>query len=206
MLFASGGPVAVVAATTESHPLTNYYSSLATLAEMRSGHSTFGELWHQAQVSAHHTEHPIAESLLKNAEGALEAEIDVPELRRDHLLMYALLGDPAIRIPMIEELPFITAPDPANRSWSVKQPDGAKALHVQIRRPSKPPRIRPSGISPENARRLLEQRNAAWVFETLVVLPAGTRWAGKISDPGRYRWVAVLEEGLAVATFDSDEL
>jgi hypothetical protein len=44
LLFAPGGPVNVVAATTESHPLTNYYSSLALLEQMDAGHDRFGIL------------------------------------------------------------------------------------------------------------------------------------------------------------------
>ena len=47
----------------------------------------------------------MMEHLLKDAEGKLEDEISVGKLKRDQILMYALLGDPAthLRIPDLLE-------------------------------------------------------------------------------------------------------
>ncbi len=186
LLFAPAGPVNVVAATTESHPLTNYYSSLALLAGLGSGADRFGDLWHRAQLDAYGMRHRLAETLLKNAEGALEAKIDIPKLKRDQLLMYALLGDPATRIPNPRPLSVELSREGDSWTWSAARPAADAELHVAIRRPSTPPHSKPEDIGRDRAMRLFEERNAAWKFE-----PVGAAWEGTVRGPGVLRLVAV---------------
>ncbi len=92
-----GGPIVVVAASTESHPLTNYYSAIALAKMLGRRPGTVGEWWVQAQRIGFRERAPLIEAMLKDAEGKLEPQINVPKLRRDQPLMYGLLGDPACR-------------------------------------------------------------------------------------------------------------
>jgi hypothetical protein len=202
MLFASGGPVNVVAASTESHPLTNYYSALCSLAEMDRGHARFGELWQSAQLAAFGTEHRTSEILLKNAEGALEAEINIPKLKRDQLLMYALLGDPATAMPSISSLQVEVTAEGKGWRWTVDKPTGAGALELGIRRPASPPRSKPIDASVALATQLFEQWNAASTFAPTAPIPAEANWTGLVHGPGRLRFVTLLPDGLGVATVE----
>jgi len=93
-----GGPIVVMAASTESHPLTNYYSAIALAKMLGRRPETVGRWWVQAQRVGFREQAPIIEAMLKDAEGKLEPQINVAKLRRDHPLMYGLLGDPACRL------------------------------------------------------------------------------------------------------------
>ncbi len=97
--------MATIAATTESHPLTNFYSSIALMEALRRADTDrVGDLWFAAQRKALGMRKPLIERMLKNVEGALEVEIDIPKLKRDQLQMYAYLGDPALAIALPREL------------------------------------------------------------------------------------------------------
>jgi hypothetical protein len=76
LLAMPGGPVAVVAATTESHPLTNYYSSVELLRALGDRHDRLGDLWLAAQRSALEQLDPLVDMALRNVEGSLEPSLD----------------------------------------------------------------------------------------------------------------------------------
>ncbi|MBN1345283.1 MAG: hypothetical protein JXQ73_21500 [Phycisphaerae bacterium] len=99
-----GGPVAVIAASTESHPLTNYYSAIALAKTVGRRFETIGQWWVAAQRLGYLERDPLIEAMLKDAEGKLEPEIDVAKLRRDQPLMYHLLGDPLCRFRLPEPI------------------------------------------------------------------------------------------------------
>jgi len=63
------GPVAVIAATTESHPLMNYYSGVALLVQLSGTERRLGPLWLNAQQQAANAREPLMELLLKDVEG-----------------------------------------------------------------------------------------------------------------------------------------
>ncbi len=197
LLFASGGPVNVVAATTESHPLTNYYSSLAVLGELDAGHERFGALWHAAQIEGFHTRKRFTERLLKNAEGALDAEINIGKLKRDQLLMYALLGDPATRLPVPRPLDVALERDGEFWHWDIPSPAPGSKIQVGVRRPSDPPRIKPEGSSKTESMKLFDLRNSAWRFDELAA-----DWKGKTRGPGRLR--IVVTAGREIYQFTRD--
>lgn len=197
LLFAPGGPVNVVAATTESHPLTNYYSSLALLEQMDAGHERFGSLWQAAQNSAYSKRRLLTDALLKNAEGALDAEIDIPKLKRDQLLMYALLGDPATRIPAPKPLTVNMEQVGEQWHWKIKKPHPSAKIEVGIRRPALVQRSKAPGTSPEKALQLFETRNAVWTFE-----PISEDWEGNCGGPGRLRFVATAMGSIYTFTQD----
>jgi hypothetical protein len=57
-----------------------------------------------AQKESIRTRDLIIESVLSSIEGKLGEKIDVVKLRRDQMFMYALLGDPAMKMRLPEKL------------------------------------------------------------------------------------------------------
>ena len=203
MLLGRGGPVATIAATTESHPLTNYYSSLGLMAELTSDTPAArgGDLWLSAQLSAQKMRKPIIERMLKNAEGALEAEIDIPKLKRDQTQMYAYLGDPALKLslPTPLEAEFTRSPD-KTWTWTAKKPPGAEKLIVQHRPVKTPQRSKPKDADREQSLKLFADRNALFVFQTIAELPPGGDWTGTVTEPGDLRLISLSKTKFQVAT------
>lgn len=203
LLLGRGGPVATIAATTESHPLTNYYSSIALMRELgkpQPGRQV-GDIWLAAQQAASEMRKPLVERLLKNAEGSLEVEIDIPKLKRDQQQMYAYLGDPALAIRLPQELAAtITKQSENSWQWQATKPASADRLLIQIRRPSSPLRAKPAGTGREQSLAMFAQRNEQFAYETLSELPNSAAWSGEITSPGDLRLVALGKSEIHVAT------
>jgi hypothetical protein len=145
-LSAPGGPVAVIAATTESHPLTNFHSG-QELARSLGGPSTnFGELWREAQERASRARSLVMDRMLRDVEGKLEPSIDVAKLRRDQLLMYAFLGDPATPRPRWRELELQVEAGQDSATWRVVPPAGWEEALVGFR--AEPRAAQPDGSRP----------------------------------------------------------
>ncbi len=104
LLLMSGGPVATIGATTESHPLTNYFSGVCLLKALGGPEKRLGAIWLRAQREARQAHDFVMEMALRDAEGSLEPTIDIEKLRRDQALIYALLGDPATRLRLPDPL------------------------------------------------------------------------------------------------------
>lgn len=201
LLLLRGGPVAAIGATTQSHPLTNYYTGEGLLAEMTEANARVGDYWLHAQQYAMKANNPIMDRLLRDAEGSLGGKIDVARLRRDQILMYALLGDPATHMRTPQRLTATVERTGATWTWKAQRPANAVRLHVSYR-PATPawPR-RPSGtLDREQANAALERANAALAFEPLPAPAADDPWTGTIDRPGTLRLVAVARDRLYVAT------
>src|SRR5262249_20085686 len=104
LLLMPGGPVATIAATTESHPLTNYFSGMGLLTALSGSENRLGTIWLRTTRGARHAHDFMAEMMLRDVEGSLETPIDVEKLRRDQVMIYSLLGDPATRLRLPEKL------------------------------------------------------------------------------------------------------
>lgn len=189
LLELAGGPVAVLAATTESHPLTNYFSGKNTLQALRGKHSRLGDLWLAAQRAAMGDSSILMERVLARVEGSLEPEINTGKLRRDQMLMYALLGDPATAIHLPRKLSASLEATPEGWRWRAKRPPNATRLHVSFRRAGlQVPKVK----GPKDRARaaaLFDQANATITFNDLTV--ASKAWQGAIAHgPGTLRLVA----------------
>ena len=104
LLLMSGGPVATIGATTESHPLTNYFSGVCLLKALGGPEKRLARSGSRAQREARQAHDFVMEMALRDAEGSLEPTIDIEKLRRDQALIYALLGDPATRLRLPDPL------------------------------------------------------------------------------------------------------
>jgi hypothetical protein len=197
MFALPGGPVAAIAATTESHPLTNYFSGVSLLAGLGGSERRLGKVWLAAQLHARKSRNLFMESLLKDVEGKLDEAIDQEQLRRDQLLMYALLGDPATRMPLPVPLAAKATKTPTGWRWHVDRPAGAERLEV-AHRPALPA-FAPVEKPPENAavaRTAAASANGAFAFVSLAS-PDGA-WEGTADKPGTLRFSTVVKGRLHV--------
>lgn len=200
LLLAPGGPVAAIGATTESHPLTNYFSAVSLLDALGGKHERLGSLWHAAQLRALKARNFFIERLLRDVEGKLEENINVAGLRADQVLLYALLGDPATRLHLPGKLHGKLRRRDGHWTWRVRKPAGATKLLVGFRpaRPTMPP-LAAGPLDPAAARERFRQANAAFAFAPLAELAAEDAWTGTIGREGTLRFVARAGEKLHVA-------
>ena len=133
-----GGPVATVAATTESHPLPNYFSGVSLLKAFGRRERRLGALWLNAQREARRSHNVLIESMLRDVEGKLDPQIDEAKLRRDQTLMYTIFGDPATRLRLPERLDASIERTAAGWRWKAKKPTGVVRIEVGFR-PLRPP-------------------------------------------------------------------
>lgn len=197
LLFLPGGPAATVGATTESHPLPNFYTGRALLRALAEGPGRLGDLWLDAQRRAREERDPALEAMLRDVEGKLEAQIDVGKLRRDQFLLYVLLGDPALRLG----LPGRLEASAEGGRWRVARLPGARRLHVGRRALGRIDLPAPPGNADAKRRAFLEA-NAREAFAPVATLEGEGPWEGETAAPCRLRLVAETEGGLLVATLD----
>lgn len=199
-LFLPGGPVATIGATTESHPLPNYFSGSCLLRCLGKGEKRVGRLWLAAQRDALRARNFLVERVLRDVEGKLEEEIDVAKLRRDQILMYALLGDPATRLRMPESLAVRVERTENGWHWKAERPEGAGSLHLG-HRPDQPlsPKAAPRPGQPAEARAAFRAANAAAAFTALPSPPPDGPWEGTVAKPGWLRLVTTKDGVLYAA-------
>ncbi len=127
-----GGPIVVVAATTESHSLTNCYSAMALVSRLAGPEEGIGDWWLMVQKDASRLHNPFIQRMVLYAEGSLEPIMNVAKLRRDQMLMYNLLGDPACpRLrPEPMQVDVIRQGDELALEGDV--PDGCEEMLVQL--------------------------------------------------------------------------
>lgn len=102
LLLREQGPVAVIAATRVTMPYGNSVFGCELLrAAFRESPGTLGDIWLQAQVqtlAAPKMNDSIRASLDAVARGVSPAPADLAAERREHVVLYQLLGDPLLRL------------------------------------------------------------------------------------------------------------
>ena len=200
LLLMSGGPPAVIAATTESHPLTNALSSLCLLQALGGTDRRLGDLWLGAQRRAMKLRNFLLERVLRDVEGKLEENINVEKLRRDQILMYALLGDPAMRLHLPERLHGKIRYARGTWHWQVRRPKDAVKLHVGLRAADRRFPAAAHPLEKADARKRFGQANDVFAFKPLQELQATTPWRGTIDTEGTLRLVATGAGKIYAAT------
>lgn len=194
LLLMPAGPVATIGATTESHPLTNYFSAVCLMRQMRQKNKRLGSLWLNAQKQAIKTHDIFMEKMLCNVEGKLEEKINTDKLRRDQILMYALLGDPATRLHVPDTLACTIELKRNNCHWHVEKPQAALKLYVDFRPDGQSfPQVQ-LPLHKTSARQNLHLANDVFNFKSITELSADQSWEGTINTPGVLRLVAVAPD------------
>lgn len=191
-LFAPGGPVACIAASVDSHPLTNYYGSTSLLKGLGNpGCDTFGGAWVSSIREAHGRQEPIVEALVSTLEPLIIGKRNpVKDLKADHLLIYNLLGDPATRLFLPLALDAEVEPTGAGWRWKVPKPAGLPAgakLLVQHRPPIPSFPFQKPAPSRTAAQDFMDQANACLNFLTITEIGPEAAWSGSINHPGTLR-------------------
>ena len=200
LVLMRGGPCAVVGATTESHPLPNYFTAISLLKGLSRNEERLGSLWLAVQRDALRSRNFLMEAVLRGVEGKLEENLDVAKLRRDQILMYALLGDPAMRLHLPEALEATVKRQDDGWHWEVRKPREATRLYVTFREAG---RAYPKTAHPfekVTARERFRLANATYDFATARELPVGLPWKGVLDKEGTLRLVAVGPGRIYVAT------
>jgi hypothetical protein len=214
-----GGPVAVIGASTESHPMTNAFSIKSHFGMLSKGATRLGDLWLRAQREARSARDYMIETTLLNVEGSLDGEIDQVKLRRDQVFMYNILGDPALRLKLPDPMTVEVAPRADGWAWKAAPPPGTKSVRATIRSDRKlvprkeiasPPKTASAGHGSDTttsvARAGYKQFDSTFEFESLPLLDGFTESlsAGFVPaavGPGLLRLIATDNSGIiAVGT------
>lgn len=204
----NAGEVATVAASTNSHPLTNYFTATSMAAGLGGRTERYGDLWFDAQKKARTREvniFTVVANELKEIEGKLEDEIDVDKLKRDQMLMFAFLGDPATRIRLPGELGGSVDKRDDSWFWRVEKPEGATALEVAFRL-KKPPLLRQFGRSAgrDEADKRFHDANGQLGYSLLPAPGEDDPWEGLITEKGLLRLTATGPGVCATVVFELD--
>ncbi len=111
MMLNPQGPIAAIAATRVTMPYGNSVFGCELLRAAFADHpATLGEVWTRAQrktLAAAPADDSLRESLDVLARGVSPPPVDLAGERREHVLMYQLLGDPLLRLnyPQAEPAP-----------------------------------------------------------------------------------------------------
>lgn len=200
LLLLPAGPVATIAATTESHPLTNYYTATSLLGALDGKESRIGTIWLKAQREALKAQNFLVEQVLRDVEGKLEDQINVQKLQRDQALMYVLLGDPATRLRIPKPLEARVERQEDGWRWEAIRPDGATNLHVDFHSATNETPFR-STKSTDKAemRNAFRQANEAFAFTPVATCSESESWTGTVDKRGWLRLCAIGPDGIYIA-------
>ncbi len=202
LLFMPAGPVATIGATTVSHPMTNYFAGVCLLrkpGQSNPSNKRLGTLWLDVQKEAIKTRDIVMEALLLNIETSIEKRVDSQKVRRDHILLYALLGDPATKLHMPEPLECKIEQRDGIWYWNVEKPKGATKLYVEIRPDGQAMPAIKLPLEKESANKNLQLANDTFAFKNIAELSSDQNWEGTTNTPGILRLVAMSPENIYAA-------
>jgi len=142
------------------------------------------------------------EHALKDAEGKLEANIDIAALRRDQVKVYALLGDPATKLRLPHPLQSAINKEGGTYRWRAEKPSGGGRLYVDFRQ--KNPSFAKSEklTDADTAWQRHEEALASLTFDNQDMLDYETSWEGTIDKPGTLRLTVIGEKACYVAVHE----
>jgi hypothetical protein len=203
LLFMPSGPVAAIGAASVSHPMTNYFAGMSFIRKTGQPdelNKRLGTLWLDVQKEAINARDIVMETLLLNAAGKLEEKVNAARIRRDHILLYNLLGDPATLLHMPEPLACKFEQRGDNWHWSVEKPKGALKLYVDFRPDGQSfPQVQ-FPLEKDSATKNLQLANDTFDFKPVAELNSDKVWEGTINKSGILRLVAVTSDNIYVAT------
>ena len=201
LLLMRGGSVAVIGATTESHPLTNYFSGLSLVRERGQKDKRIGTIWLATQKQMIKTRDFIIESMFVDVEGKLEDKMNVAKLRRDQILMYALLGDPATRLHLPDKLVGRINRLGDGWQWEVDKPKDVTRLYVGFRSSGQNfPKVE-LPLEKAAAMKRFEEANGTFAFKPVGELAIDKPWKGTMRQAGILRLVAIGPGRIYATTF-----
>ena len=146
----------------------------------------------------------LIELMLAEVEGKLEGKLNTPRIRKDHLLLYALLGDPATRLKRPHPLRTTFIRDGDDWIWTVTDPPkDAKRLQIGHRIPPAPLQPKPRGLTERETMELYEKTNTAMHFKTIQEASPVSMWTGRVPHQrGTVRLVVQTDGAVFVAAHE----
>lgn len=190
LALASGGPVLVAGATTESHGIPNCLHGFALARGFAAPAARFGDLWLAGLRNSLAERNLVIETLLRDSEGSLEATLNVDRLRRDQIWMYAVLGDSATRVRLPEKLDAKLVRDGESWRWTVERPADATRLEVAFRELNRQPPALPRDADRDAATKLFAEANAIFAYEAPTTIAADKPWRGEAPAGREVRLIA----------------
>lgn len=187
-----GGPVGCIAATVESHALTNLYTAQAMMQTLRQP-GRLGDFWLHTLRTGDRIRNRMLETMLVYTESPLCPDRDMDKYRREHTTLYALLGDPATKLRLPEPLACTVQQNADGTwTWTAVKPKDATRLLVTFRAEMKNLYEKPKDWNDTAAvKKAFEKTNKRLSFTTRAEIPAGKSWSGVIDTPGTLRLVAL---------------
>lgn len=190
LLASPAGPVAIIAATTESHPLPNFHSGTCCLQELGGKEKRIGALWLGAQRSMLKTRNFLVDGVLRDVEGDLGETIDADRLKADQILLYTLLGDPATKLKLPATMEAAAARNGSGWSWKVDAPAGTTRVVAGYRPVNVELPAAGTERKEDQARAAFEKANAAYAYAPAVTSGQGATWTGTSAKDGLVRLLA----------------
>jgi hypothetical protein len=116
--------------------------------------------------------------------------------------MYALLGDPALKMRLPEKLHGTIKRQEDGWHWQVQKPEDATELHVGLREGGQEVPIAAGDPQRDSARNNFEAANETLEFRPLPGPKAGEDWEGVVNKKGTLRLVAIGPEKMYVVTLN----
>jgi phosphatidylglycerol:prolipoprotein diacylglycerol transferase len=217
-LNTTGGPVGVFASTETTDPLTNYFISREMVEQLRHRHETIGNFILSIQRSLYRKGEQsllqlaqadsLANLLAKSVPEDEKHMLRIPEVIRNELIRYNLLGDPSIRLRSPRELSFsVDEFDDNGIVFTAQTPGKCTEFYVQAIKTAKP-----SSIFQSNATR--KQRQSAFRIlnpqpkTILKKTPNSKIWQFTVSpriqldEDTRLRFTAVTQNDTHIGTYE----
>lgn len=214
------GPVAVIGATGESYSAAGQLAVEGLLASLSRPPfpERLGQYWLAVQAGlAHGKMDPGAFALLDMADGSI-GKTPLAVQRLEHLEMWLLLGDPALRMPVMLDDIALSASGPVTPGSNLKVSGtlparlNNAAVHLTLERPlnSAAPAIEPLPPSaPENRQAregvyLANHRRAnTYILAEADTIAAGTTFAASLAVPATLPWTNLTLKASATVSNES---
>jgi hypothetical protein len=216
-LNTTGGPVGIFASTEATNPLTNYFLSREMVEQLKERHETAGNFILSIQRSLYRKG---KQSLLQLAQADKLANLlagsvpvgekhmlKIPELLRNEVIRYTLLGDPSIRLKFPKELSFhVDEFDNDRIVFTAQTPGKCTEFYVQAIQTAKPSFVFQSNATKEHrqsAFKLLKPPPKTILKKT----PNSKIWRftistdNKIDEDIRLRFIAVTQNDTHIGTY-----
>ena len=220
------GPVAVIGATGESYSAPGQLAveGLLSCLKQPPAHARLADYWLAIQAGlAHGGMEPDTFALLDMADGT-GGKVPLATQRLEHLEMWMLLGDPALRLPIVPVNISLKIAEPVNAGQTLTvsgvlpaRLNGA-TVRLTLERPlnsapldlEKPPPNSPGNREARERTFIANhQRANSFVLASAEAKAAGGRFAGSLEMPARVPWKSLIcrasatlsnETGLGVIT------
>ncbi|MHC4757523.1 MAG: prolipoprotein diacylglyceryl transferase family protein [Planctomycetota bacterium] len=212
-----GGPIGVFASTETTNPLTNYFVSREMVEQLKNNPQTIGDfvlsihrgLYRKGKLSLLQLARAdsLARLLVTSVTSEEEYMLQIPELVRNEIIRYSLLGDPSIKLKLPKELTFaINEADDDRIVFTAQTPAKCTEFYVQTITTKQPSSLFQSDAAKEQRQAEFEGINPQ-PATILKQTPNSKRWQFIISSDihrdnnTSLRFIAITQNDTHIGTY-----